>query len=151
MKLVLAAAFWTCPHLLVLDEPTNYLDREALGALAEAIKNFGGGVIMISHNREFYGALCNKEWSVSDGILTTRGQAAEADLKLTRKKTEKDKLMEATESIVEESQEVGNTNAVRELQTLINEKTGRPLSKKEIRDLAKKQKKADKDKAKGKK
>ena len=44
-----------------------------------------------------------------------------------------------------------NTNAVRELQTLINEKTGRPLSKKEIRDMAKKQKKADKDAKKGKK
>ena len=38
VKLVLAAAFWTVPHLLVLDEPTNYLDRESLGALAEAIK-----------------------------------------------------------------------------------------------------------------
>ena len=144
VKLVLAAAFWTCPHLLVLDEPTNYLDREALGALAEAIKNFGGGVIMISHNKEFYGALCNEEWYVADGKLSTKGQAMEGDLKLTRKKTEKDKLMEATESIKEECTEVGNTNAVRELQTLINDKTGRPLSKKEIRAMAKAEKRKGK-------
>ena len=41
---------WSQPHLLVLDEPTNYLDRESLGALAGAISEFGGGVIMISHN-----------------------------------------------------------------------------------------------------
>lgn len=50
MKVVLSAAMWNCPHLLVLDEPTNYLDRDSLGALAEGIKTFDGGVIMISHN-----------------------------------------------------------------------------------------------------
>ena len=50
MKLVLAAAMWNNPHLLVLDEPTNYLDRESLGALASAINEFQGACIMISHN-----------------------------------------------------------------------------------------------------
>ena len=48
--MVLAAATWMNPHMLVLDEPSNYLDRESLGALADAIKEFGGGVVMISHN-----------------------------------------------------------------------------------------------------
>jgi elongation factor 3 len=51
VKLVLAAAFWTVPHLVVLDEPTNFLDREALGALSIGLKEWGGAVIMISHNR----------------------------------------------------------------------------------------------------
>ena len=50
MKVVLAAAMWNSPHMLVLDEPTNYLDRESLGALAAAIKEYGGGVVMISHH-----------------------------------------------------------------------------------------------------
>ncbi len=50
VKVVLAAAMWNCPHLLVLDEPTNYLDRDSLGALADSIKLFEGGVVMISHN-----------------------------------------------------------------------------------------------------
>jgi ABC-type nitrate/sulfonate/bicarbonate transport system ATPase subunit len=50
VKVVLAAAMWNNPHILVLDEPTNYLDRESLGALAAAIKDFGGGVVMISHH-----------------------------------------------------------------------------------------------------
>ena len=36
--------------MLVLDEPTNYLDRESLGALATGINEFGGAVVMISHN-----------------------------------------------------------------------------------------------------
>ena len=51
VKVVLAAAMWNNPHILVLDEPTNYLDRESLGALAGAIRNYGGGCLMISHNR----------------------------------------------------------------------------------------------------
>jgi elongation factor 3 len=140
VKLVLAAAFWTVPHLLVLDEPTNYLDREALGALAEAIKAFGGGVIMISHNKEFYGALCTEEWILENNRLSVLGEVKESDLKVTRKKTEKELLMEATETAVVEKGG-GSINDVKTLQTLTNDKTGRPLSKKEIRALAKKDKK----------
>ncbi|KXZ51764.1 hypothetical protein GPECTOR_11g208 [Gonium pectorale] len=70
VKLVLAAALWHCPHLLVLDEPTNYLDRDSLGALAQAIREFGGGVVMISHHSEFVGALSNEVWDLKDGKLS---------------------------------------------------------------------------------
>jgi elongation factor 3 len=52
VKVVLGAAMWQNPHILVLDEPSNYLDRDSLGALAGAISDFGGGVVIISHNRE---------------------------------------------------------------------------------------------------
>jgi ATPase subunit of ABC transporter with duplicated ATPase domains len=51
VKVVLAAAMWQNPHMLVLDEPTNFLDRDSLGALADAIKEWGGGVVMISHSK----------------------------------------------------------------------------------------------------
>merc|ERR1712195_168849 len=47
VKVVLAACTWCCPHLIILDEPTNYLDRDSLGALANAITSFEGGVILI--------------------------------------------------------------------------------------------------------
>lgn len=43
VKVVLAACTWNQPHILVMDEPTNYLDRDSLGALAGAIREFGGG------------------------------------------------------------------------------------------------------------
>lgn len=46
--------------MLIMDEPTNYLDRESLGALATAIKDFGGGVVIISHHAEFTSALCQE-------------------------------------------------------------------------------------------
>lgn len=78
VKVVIAAAMWQSPHMLILDEPTNYLDREALGALSEAIKDFGGGVVIITHNREFADAVCPEKWAVADGKLTATGQPAAA-------------------------------------------------------------------------
>ncbi|KAK4211774.1 [NU+] prion formation protein 1 [Rhypophila decipiens] len=76
VKVVIAGAMWNNPHLLVLDEPTNFLDRDSLGGLAVAIRDFKGGVVMISHNEEFVGALASEQWHVNDGRVTHRGQAA---------------------------------------------------------------------------
>ena len=73
MKLVLAAAMWNNPHLLIMDEPTNYLDRDALGALAAAIKDFEGGVVLISHNSEFTNTCCSETWVVVAGCVTVTG------------------------------------------------------------------------------
>lgn len=68
---------WSRPHLLVLDEPTNYLDREALGALTLGIKEFGGGVIIISHNSEFLNAITTETWLLEGGRLQTMGKVEE--------------------------------------------------------------------------
>ncbi|CAK4032564.1 mRNA export factor elf1 [Lecanosticta acicola] len=76
VKVVLAGAMWNNPHLLVLDEPTNFLDRDSLGGLAVAIRDYKGGVVMISHNEEFVGALCPEQWHVVDGRLTQKGHLA---------------------------------------------------------------------------
>src|ERR1700733_5262630 len=76
VKVVLAGAMWNNPHLLVLDEPTNFLDRDSLGGLAVAIRDFKGGVILISHNEEFVGALCSVQWHVRDGRVALKGHAA---------------------------------------------------------------------------
>ncbi|KAK3988455.1 [NU+] prion formation protein 1 [Cladorrhinum sp. PSN332] len=72
VKVVIAGAMWNNPHLLVLDEPTNFLDRDSLGGLAVAIRDFKGGVVMISHNEEFVGALANETWHVDNGRMTHR-------------------------------------------------------------------------------
>lgn len=67
---------WNMPHLLVLDEPTNFLDRDSLGGLAVAIRDYKGGVVMISHNEEFVGALCPEQWHVADGRVAHKGHLA---------------------------------------------------------------------------
>ncbi|KAL3448465.1 P-loop containing nucleoside triphosphate hydrolase protein [Aspergillus insuetus] len=76
VKVVLAGAMWNNPHLLVLDEPTNFLDRDSLGGLAVAIRDFKGGVVMISHNEEFVGALCPEQLHIADGRITARTNTA---------------------------------------------------------------------------
>ena len=73
VKVVLAAAMWDQPHILILDEPTNYLDRDSLGALADAIDNYEGGVIMITHNDAFCRQLCPERWVLEKGELNTEG------------------------------------------------------------------------------
>lgn len=78
VKLVLGAAMWQQPHILVLDEPTNYLDRESLGAMAAALEVYGGGVVIVSHHHEFVNQVCGEKWTVGGGELTITGQSAAA-------------------------------------------------------------------------
>ncbi|KAL2259563.1 hypothetical protein VTK26DRAFT_6715 [Humicola hyalothermophila] len=73
VKVVLAACSWQRPHLIVLDEPTNYLDRDSLGALSKALKKFEGGVIIITHSSEFTKDLTEEVWAVMDGKMTPSG------------------------------------------------------------------------------
>ncbi|KAM7207187.1 elongation factor 3 [Naviculisporaceae sp. PSN 640] len=73
VKVVLAACSWQRPHLIVLDEPTNYLDRDSLGALSGALKRFEGGVIIITHSAEFTKDLTEEVWAVMDGKMTPSG------------------------------------------------------------------------------
>lgn len=85
VKVVLGAAMWLSPHILILDEPTNYLDRDSLGALAAGLKEFGGGVIVISHNREFCHAVCDERWVMNAGRLSREGQVSKMDVALEGK------------------------------------------------------------------
>ncbi|KAF8895686.1 P-loop containing nucleoside triphosphate hydrolase protein [Gymnopilus junonius] len=76
IKLVIAACLWNNPQICVLDEPSNFLDREALGGLAVAIKEWSGAVVIISHNHEFVTSLCPEIWNVDNGRVTHQGKAA---------------------------------------------------------------------------
>ena len=75
VKVVLAASLWQNPHLVILDEPTNYLDRDGLGALTQAIHEFKGGVVIISHNREFTNAVTEEKWIMEKGRLRREGES----------------------------------------------------------------------------
>jgi len=75
VKVVLAACTWSCPHVIILDEPTNYLDRDSLGALKKAIDNFEGGVCLITHNKEFADATTRVTWVVANNKLDIKGDA----------------------------------------------------------------------------
>merc|ERR1712216_660873 len=114
VKVVLAAAMWMEPHILILDEPTNFLDRDSLGALATAVKNFAGGVIIISHQREFYSALCPEVWSVVDGKCEVSGSEWMGAAEKARKKAEKEKAK--TSSLTKEDKFDAFGNKIEEKQ-----------------------------------
>jgi len=75
VKVVLGAATWSQPHIIILDEPTNYLDREALGALGNAIIAFDGGVVLITHNQGFAEYTTRETWVVANNRLDIQGDA----------------------------------------------------------------------------
>merc|ERR1719158_2205336 len=77
VKVVLAAAMWQNPHILILDQPTNYLDREGLGALVLAIKDYKGGVLIISHNKEFCDGVAQEKWIMNKGYLRIEGESVD--------------------------------------------------------------------------
>lgn len=69
-RLTLAAVMWTKPHVLVLDEPTNFLDVMSVNALTEAVDRFAGGIVLSTHNADFLAAFCNTLWHTQDGVTT---------------------------------------------------------------------------------
>jgi ATPase subunit of ABC transporter with duplicated ATPase domains len=69
-RVVLAAAMWNRPHLIALDEPTNYLDKETLRALVRALRAFKGAVLTISHNSQFVADVVNEKWELNGGKVT---------------------------------------------------------------------------------
>jgi len=73
VKVVLAACMWNTPHIVILDEPTNYLDRDSLGAMAEAINKYEGGIVIISHNAQFVDQVCPEVWHLENHTLNLKG------------------------------------------------------------------------------
>jgi len=122
VKVVLAASMWNQPHILILDEPTNYLDRESLGALASAIEEYDGGVVMITHNNDFCSQLCPETWVMDAGHLETKG---DADWMLKQ-----DTKIEQSAAITEVTDAAGNVSKVKGAK--------KKLSKKEEKQLVKK-------------
>jgi len=144
VKLVLAAAMWNCPHLLIMDEPTNYLDRDALGALLVALNEWEGSVLMISHQKEFYSSICNEEWLVENGTVMMQGSSAVHNVKsMVKRKTKKkrnneefgDELLQTTGGNV-------NSNSDKYLAARTNF-WGKMVSKKDLRSYDKAKKKGD--------
>ncbi|KZC15927.1 ABC transporter ATP-binding protein [Rhodanobacter sp. FW510-R12] len=70
-RLALALIAWDKPNLLLLDEPTNHLDLDMREALADALADFDGALVLVSHDRHLLGMVCDSFWRVADGEVAT--------------------------------------------------------------------------------
>lgn len=70
-RVAFAALCLNQPHVLILDEPSNHLDTQGLDALADALINFKGGVLMVSHDVSTIERVCNEIW-VSENLMVKR-------------------------------------------------------------------------------
>ncbi|CAJ1960106.1 unnamed protein product [Cylindrotheca closterium] len=69
MRLCFATAMADEPQLLLLDESTNHVDLETLDSMSQALADYTGAVLMVSHNQAFLSGFCNELWVVEDGKL----------------------------------------------------------------------------------
>ncbi|MDF1631762.1 ABC-F family ATP-binding cassette domain-containing protein [Mycoplana sp. MJR14] len=70
-RLLMGLAAFDAPNLLILDEPTNHLDIDSRRALIEALNDYQGAVILISHDRHLIEATVDRLWLVKDGTVAS--------------------------------------------------------------------------------
>ncbi|XP_004492011.1 ABC transporter F family member 4 [Cicer arietinum] len=75
-RVVFTSISMSKPHILLLDEPTNHLDMQSIDALADALDEFTGGVVLVSHDSRLISRVCDDEersqiWVVEDGTVRT--------------------------------------------------------------------------------
>ena len=70
-RIVIAMICMGKPNLLLLDEPTNHLDMEAIDALADAIKAYNGGLVLVSHDFRLIDQVAEEIWLCEDKKVTT--------------------------------------------------------------------------------
>jgi ATP-binding cassette subfamily F protein 3 len=71
MRIALAKVLVMEPDLIIMDEPTNYLDMETILWIEEWLKNFAGAIFMTTHDRDFMNNVCNKIVEISHAKMTT--------------------------------------------------------------------------------
>uniref|UniRef100_A0A1D1XTG0 ABC transporter F family member 4 n=1 Tax=Anthurium amnicola TaxID=1678845 RepID=A0A1D1XTG0_9ARAE len=74
-RVVFTSISMSKPHILLLDEPTNHLDMQSIDALAEALEEFTGGVVLVSHDSRLIYRVCEDEeksqiWIVENGTVS---------------------------------------------------------------------------------
>lgn len=104
------------------------MDRDSLGALAAAVKEFQGGVLLITHAKDLVDALATETWSVVDGIVTTTGaswisSAVEA-------KVEDDEMLDAYGNVVKKAAKLTS----KQLKKMAKEKKARRKAGEDVSD-----------------
>ena len=134
-RLLLGLATFYGPNMIILDEPTNHLDIDSRAALAEAINDYPGAIIMVSHDRYLIEACADQLWVVADktvtpydgdlddyrrSVLTARGMRAsgrdrassERSKNLDKPQPKKEKKIPLKQKISEAEAEMARINGI---------------------------------------
>merc|ERR1712178_618566 len=137
VKVVICASCWQNPHIVILDEPTNYLDRDGLGALVRGLEGYQGGVVIISHNTECTESVCSQKWIMEKSEQTGAGRLREeGEIKL-------DEAIEDQKGPDEIYDESGNKIEVKKKLEAKDIKKGIEDIEKKLKDHAKKKNLSD--------
>jgi ATP-binding cassette subfamily F protein 3 len=99
------------PHIMLLDEPTNHLDIDAREALTQALNNYTGAVILVSHDPHLVDAVVNRLWLVADGTCKPYDDDLEGYRKLIvnqRKREREEAKKEARSNKKSKSEKTAN-------------------------------------------
>jgi ATP-binding cassette subfamily F protein 3 len=69
-RVAFATLAYTKPHVMIIDEGSNHLSMEAVDALIEALQDFQGGIMVVSHDQYFVSRVCSELWVVHEGNAT---------------------------------------------------------------------------------
>lgn len=69
-RVIFAWLAWQNPHMLLLDEPTNHLDIETIDSLADAINDFDGGLVLVSHDFRLISQVVDEIWICEKQTVT---------------------------------------------------------------------------------
>ncbi len=101
-RLLLALTAFHAPHLLILDEPTNHLDVDSREALIQALAEYQGAVILISHDRHLVEASADRLWIVKDGTVTSYdGDMDDYRTQLLAERGNKTKAQASSETVID--------------------------------------------------
>ncbi len=99
-RLALALIAYLKPNVLLLDEPTNHLDLDMREALAEALSDFPGAIVLVSHDRHLIGLVCETFWRVADGKVEAFDGDLDEYAAWLRTRSNKSERAEKTEKAV---------------------------------------------------
>jgi ATP-binding cassette subfamily F protein 3 len=119
-RLLFCLMSYDAPNVLLLDEPTNHLDIDAREALMQALNNYNGAVILVSHDAHLVECVADQLWLVADGKCTPFDDDLDAYRKfvIKQRKLERDKTKPAVVTAVVEQAKPDNKGLERKAQEL---------------------------------
>jgi ATP-binding cassette, subfamily F, member 3 len=109
-RLLFCLMSFDAPHIMLLDEPTNHLDMDAREALMQALNNYNGAIILVSHDTHLVECVADQLWLVADGKCTVFDDDLDAYRKqvVRQRRLEREKLKQDSRSQKQERQKESN-------------------------------------------